>query len=253
MWLRHPSMPEDYYEPVFPTDSDYYRWRHLIFDKIDGKWICQPYKTSGPTGYLIYDEYGLDGGGRVWGWEFPFELKKLYPQRVFQRCLDWCSGPGYCGFEMLDHGLCQSLALIDLHDLAIDYANISIEKNNCQNLVSAYNLDAISKLPLHEKFDLVIGNPPHSPDINLFQDADQVRILSDQGWNTHREFFDNIGNYLTDDGVIWLCENINAGAGPVQVFQPMIEKNGFKIKNIILCKDHEDPRIPFYYMEIIRA
>ena len=253
MWIREPWQSADYWEPVFPTDSDHYVWRHLKFDLVDGKWICRPYKTSGSQGYLIYDEYGLDGGGRVWGWEFPYELRKLQPTRKFNRCLDWCSGPGYCGFEMLDNGLCDSLALMDLHDLAIHYANVSIDANQCRDRVIAYHADAISKLPIHERFDLVIGNPPHSPGVDESLDADQTRILSDVGWNTHREFFNNIGNYLTDDGVIWLCENISLGAGPVEVFEPMIRDNGLKINNLVLCENHEIQYRPFYYMEIVRA
>lgn len=253
MFTDEPPKYPDEFEPIFPIDRHIYNWRHLTFDLIDGVWHCRPYKTSGSTGYLVYDEYGLDGGGRQWGYQFPLELKKLYPDRLFIRCLDWCSGPGYCGFEMLDHGIAESLVLMDLHQKAIDYANITIDKNSCQDNVKSYCLDQIGKLPASEKFDLVIGNPPHSPDVNHRLDFDQTRILSDVGWNTHKEFFDNIGNYLTEDGVIWLCENISQGAGPPKIFKPMIQQNGFKIRNMVYCDDHEIQYKPYYYLEIVRV
>lgn len=253
-----PSLPIDYYEPVFTADNpaikdNYYRWYHLDFDFVDGKWICRPYKTKGNVRYFVYDEYGLDGGGRNWGCDFPKNLRRLHPTRVFDRCLDWCSGPGYCGFEMLSFEVARSVALMDLHDLAIKYADLTIEKNNCSNIVNTYCLDAIGKLPEHEKFDLVIGNPPHTSAVNHNLDKDQTRILSDVGWESHREFFQNIGKYLTDDGVIWLCENISPGAGPLEIFKPMIEQNGFKINNMMYIDNFDIISMPYYFLEIVRS
>lgn len=259
--MRRPTdsnLPIDYYEPVFTSDNpkiknNYYRWYHLEFDFIDDKWVCRPYRTKGKIPYLVYDEYGLDGGGRLWGINFATDLKKLYPNRVFNRCLDWCSGPGYCGFEMLSAKMVDSLALMDLHDLAIKYANLTIEKNNCGDKVVTYCIDQIEKLPLEEKFDLVIGNPPHSAHVNHELDFDQTRILSDVGWNSHREFFNNIGKFLTEDGVIWLCENASLGAGPVDIFKPMIEENGFKINNMIYFDNFNIISMPYYWLEIKRV
>ena len=254
-----PSLPVDYYEPVFnPAENpaivnNYYRWYHLEFDFVDDKWVCRPYITHRNRRYKVYDEWGLDGGGRSWGNEFPKVLRTLHPTRVFNRCLDWCSGPGYCGFEMMDQGVCKSLALMDLHDLAIKYANITIEKNNCQDRVVAYNIDRVASLPEHEKFDLVIGNPPHSAGVNHELDFDQTRILSDVGWESHKEFFANIGKYLTEDGVIWLCENASPGAGPQEIFEPMIRENGFKINNRVDGEDFHIVNRPYYYLEITRA
>jgi len=259
--MRRPtdsSLPVDYYEPVFdPAENpriqdNYYRWYHLEFDYVDAKWVCRPYETKGPNKFKVYDEWGLDGGGRSWGSQFPLLYKNLNPDRIFNRCLDWCSGPGYCGFEMMDWGLCETLALMDLHDRAIEYANKTIQKNNVQDKVVAYNLDRISLLPAHERFDLVIGNPPHSAGINPDLDDDQTRILSDVGWRSHEEFFDSIGNYLTDDGVIWLCENGSKGAGPVEIFEPMIRYNKFRIKNNVLASDYDEIYRPYYYLEIVR-
>ena len=253
-----PTLPIDYYEPVFSSENpaikdNYYRWYHLDFDFIDNKWVCRPYETKGQITYFVYDEYGLDGGGRLWGCNFPKDLRKLYPTRVFDRCLDWCSGPGYCGFEMLSFEVAKSVVLMDLHDLAINYANITIDKNNCRDKVTAYCIDQVGKLPDHEKFDLVIGNPPHTSQVNRKLDSDQTRILSDVNWNSHREFFANVGKFLTDDGVIWLCENASPGAGPVEIFTPMIYDNGFKINNKIYFDDFNIISMPYYWLEITRA
>jgi tRNA1(Val) A37 N6-methylase TrmN6 len=119
--------------------------------------------------------------------------------------------------------------------------------------VVAYNIDRVASLPEHEKFDLVIGNPPHSAGVNHELDFDQTRILSDVGWESHKEFFANIGKYLTEDGVIWLCENASPGAGPQEIFEPMIRENGFKINNRVDGEDFHIVNRPYYYLEITRA
>ena len=210
------------------------------------------YITNGKYRYTIHDLPELDGGGRWWASEFPRILEPVFPGRVFEKCFDWCSGPGYCGFEVLDYGMCNSLVLGDIHTLAIEYANRTINdpENNCKDRVVAYNISRIDQLPTTEKFDLVIGNPPHTDKINLELDADQTRILSDVGWKSHREFFQNIGNYLTDDGVILLCENASPGAGPRHIFEPMATANGFKITHELFPSDFDIVKKPYYYLVI---
>ena len=213
------------------------------------------YKTSGPITYTVHDLPELDGGGRRWGWEFPLILRQVFPDRVFEKCFDWCSGPGYCGFEMLSNKICRTLVLGDIHPPAIEYANRTINdpNNNCRDIVKSYKIERVADLPKTEKFDLVIGNPPHTNAINPRLDWDQTRILSDVGWNTHREFFDSITEYLTDDGVILLNENASPGAGPRRIFEPMIDKNGLKTIACIRPKEFDIVKRPYYYLVITRA
>jgi methylase of polypeptide subunit release factors len=210
------------------------------------------YRTNGKNRYTVIDLPELDGGGRWWASEFPRILAPVFPGRVFEKCFDWCSGPGYCGFEVLDYGMCKQLVLGDIHPLAIEYANKTIDypDNNCKDIVTAYNIGRIDQLPTSEKFDLVIGNPPHTSGVNLELDADQTRILSDVGWKSHKEFFQNIGNYLTDDGVILLCENASPGAGPKHIFEPMVKSNGLKITHELIPEDFDIIMKPYYYLVI---
>ena len=218
-----------------------------------------PYYVTTNQKYRVYDTEGLDGGGRKWGSEFPRLLKPLFPDRVFDRCLEWCAGPGYCGFEMLDWGMTRTLVLGDIHAPALIYANATVaapynnmadEGTDARNTVSVFHISEIQDLPATEQYDLVIGNPPHSADINPRQNVDDIRVLSDWGWQAHKEFFRSIPRYLRPDGVIWLCENGNSGAGPREIFDPMIEAAGLEVFEEVCCENFDIDRNPYYYLLI---
>ncbi len=56
----------------------------------------------------VFYEYALDGGGT---WEAPHfvsvvrSILQTEGIREFKNCLEWCSGPGFIGFALLDEGL----------------------------------------------------------------------------------------------------------------------------------------------------
>ena len=173
-----------------------------------------------------------DGGGTWFGQEYVTELQRY--NRRFGRCLEWCSGPGFIGFALLAHGICDDLILMDHH----------------RDRVQFYNLDRVSAFPDHERFDLVVANPPHY--LVCPGDDNYQRIAVDPDWQAHEEFYGHIGNHLNPDGMILMQEN-QAGSlqGPAE-FLPMIERNGLRLTGYWTSPQHFDRAGPtqIYYMEI---
>ena len=95
--------------------------------------------------YLLYQDY----------------LKK------FGRAYEWCAGPGFIGFSLLANGFCDSLCLSDVHPPAIAALKETVKINGLENKVSIYHSDSLDNIPNDEKWNLVVGNPPHYKKIQL--------------------------------------------------------------------------------------
>ena len=146
-----------------------------------------------------------EGGGQHFGQDFISKIKIKYPNKKFSKVFEWCSGPGFIGFSLLSHGICDKLCLTDLHNPSVELLDqtINYQENNCSDLVSAYLLKDISLLPAYEMFDLVVANPPHySKNISQLRNAN--RICSDINWKSHKNFFNNIKSHLMPNGIILL-------------------------------------------------
>ena len=122
------------------------------------KFVC-----NGINPITVFYTDDTDGGGITFGQDYVPAIKRKYPDRKFSKVFEWCSGPGFIGFTLLSHNLCDSLCLNDLHDPALELANTTKmhPDNNCADCVSIYLLKDLSLLPAHEQFDLVVSNPPH--------------------------------------------------------------------------------------------
>lgn len=206
------------------------------------------YNTQGLNQYSVFWEHHLNGGGIGFGSEYPRIIKELYPDKVFKNCLEWCSGPGFIGYNILDHGLCEKLTLNDIYQPAIDISYKSAQFNNLLSKVELYCTGYINELPKQCRFDLVVANPPHydRPYVN-----DNSRIADDQNWEIHKQFYKNIGNYLTDDGVIIIQENEDGST--VECFETMIYGSNLKINRVIKSPDHytTNPTL-IYYIEVTK-
>jgi len=212
------------------------------------------FTTSGKTGYQVFYKPGMDGGGTWFGQEYADVIKELYRNRVFSNCLEWCAGPGYIGFNLLDHGLCKNLSLLEIHTPTAEQAIKSKHSifNGCANAVTVYNAGSVAAIDPTTKFDLVVGNPPHFP--NASDDPDVSRIESDPDWAVHADFFKNIKTRLAPDGVILLQENM-IGSTP-SVFEPYINANNLRINSWFKSKnwfDYPDELCKIYYIEIVHA
>jgi methylase of polypeptide subunit release factors len=207
------------------------------------------YITEGNNKYTVFWENEFNGGGMYFGSEYPKIIHELYPNRVFENCMEWCSGPGFIGYNILDHHLANNLLLVDIHRPALDVARKTKEYNNLNN-VRIVETGDISTLPSDIKVDLVVANPPHY-DRHNSGDPDQSRISNDLDWKIHESFYASIGKYLTDDGIILIQENED-GSKP-EYFYQMISDNNLMVRQVIKSKEHYTtaPTL-IYYMEIVK-
>ena len=191
----------------------------------------------------------LEGGGTTFGQRYQHVLKELYPNRTFENCFEWCSGPGFIGFDLLSRNLCQNLYLSDIFPPALRSIRETIVNNQefCEDRVFFCQSKAISELPADWKFDLVVSNPPH-----WNQNSGQLitkiyynyRITSDLNWELHNEFFTNIKKYLNPGAIILLQEQSFA-SGP-DTFKEMIKNNGMYINDCYWEPESNN----FYYLEV---
>ena len=170
--------------------------------------------------------------------------------RQFDRCLEWCSGPGFIGFAVLAYEICNNLTLVDRHAPCAASVADTVLSNQCADRAQFFNLDSIASLPASETFDLVVANPPHY--LTCPGDHNYQRIAVDPDWQAHEEFYANIGSRLNPGAVILMQEN-QAGslAGPAE-FMPMIERNGLRITAYWTSPRYFDRSGPtqIYYLEI---
>ena len=163
----------------------------------------------------------LDGGGTEFGQQFiPFLKSRGMPKQ--QRTFEWCSGPGFIGFSMLGHGLCETLCLSDINPAAISSCGNTVRVNKLSDRVSVYQSDNLKSIPSSEMWNLIVSNPPH------FVDRYEGDIRAhDPDWQIHKNFFGMVSDHLAEEGVIVLQEN-NRGS-TVETFGSMIEQSGHEI------------------------
>lgn len=168
-------------------------------------------------GYNVTYDQSLEGGGIDQRRDFIYIINKI-GKPLYQNALEWCSGPGVIGFELLGFNKTKHINFMDYHKPAIDSCIDNSIKNKVEDKVSVYLSDNIKSLPNDKKFDLVVANPPHmfnmSADRNGFPDEatekelfeNQKRIVLDQDMKIHKEFFANIRDKITDDADIFISE-----------------------------------------------
>lgn len=167
----------------------------------------------------------LDGGGRNFGQDFIPVVKMLFGK--VPRICEFGSGPGFIGFSLLAHGLCESLCLIDINPEAIRICKETIKENKLEDRVSIYLSDGLSDVPLSEKWDLVVSNPPHFKEVLPIIPPEQILRSVDPNWKIHQQFYADVGKFLKPKGSILFQENINGSTPWVQ--SGMIIKNGLEL------------------------
>jgi len=191
-----------------------------------------------------YKDY-LDGGGRGFGQDYvPFLHDLRMPEQA--RVFEWCAGPGFIGFSLLGYGLCETLCLADVNPDAVQACRRTIADNKLANRVSVYCSDNLDNIPSSERWDLVVGNPPHF-DSRPFGSE---KRFADLGWNTHRRFFQSIDRFLNPGGVI-LIQECNCGS-TVETFRTMIGDAGLSIVLTHGCEPRLTPYNRIYYLGIMR-
>jgi hypothetical protein len=205
----------------------------------------KPWRQASFGGIAVSFKTHLDGGGSSFGQNFvPFLRERGMPR--LGRVFEWCSGPGFIGFSLLGHGLCDSLCLADINPEAVAACERTIAKNGLGGRVSVYRSDNLDGIPATERWDLVVGNPPHFDD-----DGSGDLRSADGGWRIHRRFFGSVGRHLVPGGLVLLQEN-NAGS-TAEDFRPLVEAAGLSILFVSGGKPVRTPELRIYFIGIARA
>ena len=124
-----------------------------------------------PRRYVTYGDIQvnyrdhLDGGGRTFGIDYlPLFHDLGMPRQA--RVFEWCAGPGFIGFGLLGHGFCDTLCLADINPEAVEACRRTVAQNGLAERVAVYRSDNLDAIPTSERWDLVVGNPPHFSDIS---------------------------------------------------------------------------------------
>lgn len=192
----------------------------------------------------VYYADGLDGGGAGFGQDYIDFVRTNFPPQP--RIFEWCSGPGFIGFSLLAHGLCDTLCLADINPLAVEACRKTVRLNNLEDRVTVYLSDNLKQIPPSEKWDLVVGNPPHFKSICTKKRSSEI-IYLDTDWKVHRQFYENVGKFLNKGGAMLIQENTLRST--IESFREMIESNGFSIVDTPVCK--LDSR--YYYILSVRT
>lgn len=211
------------------------------------------FRTKGPRDLVVYYTQEMEGGGTWFGQEYVSVVKQRYPDRVFDRCYEWCSGPGFIGYALLDHGVCRTVCFSDLYDPAVEMVRWTsrLPANSCADQVTAYLFRDLALMPAHEQFDLIVANPPHNPggDAETLTRQHNTRIEQDPVWAGHQNFFSNIKKHLAPNGIILLQEN--AIGSSVKTFEPWITAAGLRVTDAFPSPGYYiDEFTKIYYIEI---
>ena len=184
--------------------------------------------TYGDVSVSYVDE--LVGGGEKYGQDY----LRCLPRQVgkVDRMFEWCSGPGFIGFSLLAHGLCNTLCLADVNQAAVDACHETVRRNRLEGRVDVYLSDGLQDIPKSERWDLVVGNPPHwGTDEEL--PWGPALIYNDPEWSLHRDFYSSVGRFLNPGANVIIQESVDRSS--LEDFAPMIENGGLRVVNTCDC------------------
>ena len=188
--------------------------------------------NGSPTGeseFTVVDSPELNGGGTLLSGPLCDFIQARYPKK-YQVCFEWCSGPGYIGFELLRRGMVERVVFADINPAAIECVGrtaLDVPSRSVEYYVS----DNMTDIPRELKFDLVVGNPPNYCGINVEHPAGEMMRNDlrpfDEDWHIHRDFYGSISNYLRPGADLFITE-INPWSK--QVYIPPFEAVPYDIR-----------------------
>ena len=192
-----------------------------------------------------------NGGGDYFSLEYTEVVNKFYGP--VNSALEWCSGPGFIGYMLLACKLCNKISFVEMNDLAITQLQKTKTTSVYNDKINIYQGNRLNCIPSNEKFDLVVGNPPHWPTVeaanksmNATNAGEQFNLLVDPNWDAHKDFFNQMKNLLSADGRI-LLQECTLGSSP-DTFEQMINEAGLKITFVQDSPMYKRNNI--YYMEV---
>jgi methylase of polypeptide subunit release factors len=169
----------------------------------------------------------LDGGGTSFGQQYVPVVRDKFGH--VPHIFEFCAGPGFIGFSLLAHGLCDKLTLADINPHAVAMCRETVRRNKLEDRVSVYLSDGLKDIPATEQWDLVVGNPPHFVTNDEQEYKGYIRRF-DPDLRIHQEFYTNIAKHLTPTGVVLLQENREGM--PPEIFSTMITENKLVVKEV---------------------
>lgn len=152
----------------------------------------------------------VDGGG----YELLDEIYSLIERTgkdKYNCALDWCSGYGPWGFKLLATNKAEKVMFHDIYPVAIETVKNNAVANNINHRVLSIVDSTIAKISPDVKFDLVVANPPHSNTGAHTKDLNTKRIIVDEDFEAHKEFYSNITQYLTKDADVYISSGSEDG------------------------------------------
>ena len=167
----------------------------------------------------IYTYSHLNGGGSWMADFFAKIVDDKSTKKIYDYGFEWCAGFGLLGFDALGRGKCNHITFSDYYNVAINSCILTAKENNIADRVKGFVSSTIEGIPKTEVWDLVIANPPHSfgsIDESIKSLIDQglsktalnnvLRMILDEDFKIHKEFFTNIRSHLTIDADVFLYE-----------------------------------------------
>ncbi len=175
----------------------------------------------------------LDGGGMTFGQQYLGVIREKvgHVGHVFE----YCAGPGFIGFSLLANGLCDKLTLADVNPAAIKAVEATIRENHLEDRVKVYQSDCLDDIPVTEKWDLVVSNPPHWDGTE--ENYKEAIRLVDPGWIIHKRFYRDVKKFMNPNASIIFQESSHATKR--DDFEPMIKENGLDLVEVF-----EAPPVP---------
>ena len=202
-----------------PSDVDYF---------LDNPTLLLSHETE-CQGIKIKYHPSMEGGGIYRSPMFIEVLSLIAPNRIFNHCLEWCSGPGFIGFSLLGKGLCKQLDLADIWQPSLTAAKAV--KAPCN--VDTWHIRNLCDIQPPRMYDLIVANPPWWPG-NLLHNQHN-RLGADPELTTLKKFFIDAKNYLTPDGIIVLIEG-QTYTGPKDISNALVD-TGLELTQVLERSD----------------
>ncbi len=136
-------------------------------------------------------------------------LRREIPNGV-DTLFEWCSGPAFIGFNLLQAGICRQLVLADINPRAIECVRETVRINRLEERVRTYVSENLRSVPAHERFDAVVANPPFycslNPEHPLYDEFKDDMRPNDPGWRAHDDFYDTIAEHLNPAAALYIME-----------------------------------------------
>jgi hypothetical protein len=221
-------------------------------------WIPQEqdYYTCEAGDITVYNHPEFEGGGTAIGLKCLEVIEQIFPGHKFNNAMEWACGPGYIGFLLLGHGVCNNITQVDIFRPALRAVEKTIANlpEKYRGHADWYHIRGMADVPESRKYDLIVGSPPHW-DMNDHPFVNEVlyndRRSADPDWLIHKELFANVKKNLTLDGMLLLQEQAYA-CGP-RTFRKWIEEAGLRIIDTYWEGEDMQNNLHCYYLVIGHA